>query len=108
MGTPGSLVDLEVKTTSASSCLIRILDSSLLLLDVGETFSAAMVYNSLQYTSLNGYYAAGFNVEPPQPPCIDAKKQILVNGTYFEPVNFPGEKDVSKVYRDIGMHVITG
>ncbi|XP_077311284.1 ovostatin-like [Lithobates pipiens] len=105
--TPGSLVGLEVKTTSDSSCLIRVFDSSLLLLDAGQSFSAATVYNSLQYTSLNGYYAAGFNVEPPQLPCIDNNKQILVNGTYWQPVSFPEEEDVSKVYGGIGMHVIT-
>ncbi|XP_077309932.1 ovostatin-like [Lithobates pipiens] len=105
--TPGSRVGLEVKTTSASSCLIRVFDSSLLLLDGGQGLSAAMVYNTLQYTSLNGYYAAGFNVEPPQPPCIDNNKQILVNGTYWQPVSFPEEEDVSKVFSGIGMHVIT-
>ncbi|XP_077311744.1 ovostatin-like [Lithobates pipiens] len=105
--TPGSLVGLKVKTTSASSCLIRVFDSSLLLLDAGQAFSAATVYNALQYTSLNGFYAAGFNVEPPRPPCIDDNKQILVNGTYFKPVSFPQEEDVSKVFSGIGMHVIT-
>ncbi|XP_040217676.1 alpha-2-macroglobulin-like [Rana temporaria] len=105
--TPGALVGLEVKTTSDSSCLIRVFDSSLLLLDAGQAFSAATVYNSLQYTSLNGYYAAGFNVQPPQVPCTDKNKQILVNGTYWQPVGFPGEEDVSKVYSGIGMHVIT-
>ncbi|XP_073451707.1 ovostatin-like isoform X2 [Aquarana catesbeiana] len=105
--TPGSRVGLEVKTTSASSCLIRVFDSSLLLLDAGQALSAATVYNALQYTSLNGYYAEGFNVEPPQLPCIDNNKQILVNGTYWQPVVFPEEEDVSKVYRGIGMHVIT-
>ncbi|XP_073451709.1 ovostatin-like isoform X2 [Aquarana catesbeiana] len=105
--TPGSRVGLKVKTTSASSCLIRVFDSSLLLLDAGQALSAATVYNTLQYTSLNGYYAAGFNVRPPRPPCIDDNKQILVNGTYWQPVSFPKEEDVSKVYRGIGMHVIT-
>ncbi|XP_077311743.1 ovostatin-like isoform X2 [Lithobates pipiens] len=104
--TPGSRVGLEVKTTSASSCLIRVFDSSLLLLDAGQAFSAATVYNALQYTSLNGYYAAGFNVEPPQPLCIDDDKQILVNATYWQPVGFP-QKDVSKVFSGIGMHLIT-
>ncbi|XP_073453694.1 alpha-2-macroglobulin-like [Aquarana catesbeiana] len=105
--TPGSLVGLKVKTTSASSCLIRVFDSSLLLLDAWQALSAETVYKALQYTSLNGYYAAGFNVEPPQPPCIDNDKQILVNGTYWQPVGFPEEEDVSKVFSGIGMHVIT-
>ncbi|XP_040217246.1 ovostatin-like [Rana temporaria] len=106
--TPGSFVGLAMKTSSDSSCLVNIVDSSLLILNAGQTISADTVYNSLQYTSLNGFYAAGFNLEPPQPPCIDNNKQILVNGTYWQIVDFPGEEDVGKVYSRIGMHMITG
>ncbi|XP_072280911.1 ovostatin-like [Pyxicephalus adspersus] len=106
-GTPGSNVSLAVTATAQSMCLARVFDSSLQLLDQGQHFSAATIYNALKFNRLTGYYAEGLDVSPPQPPCIDGDKQILFDGLYWQPANFNQEQDVSKIYGAIGLHVIT-
>ncbi|KAM9323747.1 ovostatin-like [Gastrophryne carolinensis] len=97
-GTPGSQVDLNVRATSKSTCIARVFDSSLLLMDQGQTLTPSTVYNALQYLTLNGYDYAGYNVAPPQPPCVNVNEQIVYNSMYYQPVSFPLEEDPGKLF----------
>ncbi|XP_075468949.1 ovostatin-like [Ascaphus truei] len=102
-GAPGSSVDLQLTAASSSLCGLRVIDSSLLLLNQNQQLTAESVYNSLRYLSLNGYYVAGFNVELPAPPCIDPNEQIFYNGLYYQPVSYYGEGDTNDVFRSAGL-----
>ncbi|XP_063291434.1 ovostatin-like isoform X2 [Pelobates fuscus] len=102
-GIPGSTVDLKVSAAPSSLCGLRVIDSSLLLLNPYQAITAETVYNSLRYNSLNGYYVSGYNVAPPALPCIDSSNQIIIEGIYYEPVSSPNERDSFEVFRDIGL-----
>ncbi|XP_056386223.1 ovostatin-like [Hyla sarda] len=106
-GKPGSTVNLDITSASHSLCAVRVYDSSLLLLQQDQALTPAMVYSSLQYNSLNGYYIAGYNVAPPEPPCIDANKQVLIDGLYWSPVDFQNEEDTFQELSSVGMLFIT-
>ncbi|XP_075698819.1 ovostatin-like [Rhinoderma darwinii] len=106
-GAPGSTVNLEITSASRSLCAVRIYDSSLLLLNQEEPLTPATVYSSLQYNSLYGYDIAGYNVAPPEPPCIDSNKQVLIDGLYYTPTAFPNEGDTTEQLRSVGLHLIT-
>ncbi|XP_075468948.1 ovostatin-like [Ascaphus truei] len=102
-GAPGSNVDLQLTAASRSLCGLRIIDSSLLLLNQNQQLTAESVYYALRYLSLYGYYVAGFNVEEPAPPCIDPNEQIFYNGLYYQPVSYYGEGDTNDVFRSAGL-----
>ncbi|XP_053306000.1 ovostatin-like [Spea bombifrons] len=100
---PGSNVTLEVSAAPRSLCGLRVVDSSLLLLNQREYLTPESVYNSLRYNSLGGYYFAGYNVAPPSPPCIDPNQQIFVNGLYYQPISYFGEGDTSQAFSRVGL-----
>ncbi|MEE6485599.1 hypothetical protein FKM82_014345 [Ascaphus truei] len=102
-GAPGSNVDLQLTAASRSLCGLRVIDSSLLLLNQNQQLTAESVYYALRYLSLYGYYVAGFNVEEPAPPCIDPNEQIFYNGLYYQPVSYYGEGDTNDVFRSAGL-----
>ncbi|KAM4031125.1 ovostatin-like [Anomaloglossus baeobatrachus] len=105
--TPGSSIELDILSESRSLCLVRVYDSSLLLLSQDQSLTPEMVYSSLQYNSLNGYYYEGYSVAPPDPPCIDSNIQIKVDGLYYSPVGFPDEGDTTQQLTDIGLLILT-
>ncbi|XP_069610173.1 ovostatin-like isoform X1 [Ranitomeya imitator] len=105
--TPGSSIDLNIFSEQHSMCHVRIYDSSLLLLGQDQSLTPEMVYSSLQYNSLSGYYYEGYSVAPPEEPCIDSNKQIKVNGLYYSPVGFPNEGDTTQQLYDIGLFILT-
>ncbi|XP_041426101.1 ovostatin [Xenopus laevis] len=102
-GMPGSKIMLKLKADAKSLCGLRIIDSSLLLLNQNGQLTADMVYNSLRYLSLNGYNVRKYNVEPPKPPCIDPSQRVRMNGLFYEPVNFPGEGYTYNDFKSIGL-----
>ncbi|XP_073409003.1 ovostatin-like isoform X2 [Dendrobates tinctorius] len=104
---PGSSIDLNVFSEQHSMCHVRIYDSSLLLLGQDQSLTPEMVYSSLQYNSLNGYYYEGYSVAPPEEPCIDSNKQIKVDGLYYSLVGFPDEGDTTQQLYDIGLLILT-
>ncbi|XP_069837887.1 ovostatin-like [Dendropsophus ebraccatus] len=104
---PGSTVNLEMISASLSGCFVRLYDSRLLLLQQDEPLTPATVYSSLQYNSLNGYYIAGYNVAPPDPPCINANKQVLIDGLYYSPVDYQYEEDAFQQLSSVGILFIT-
>ncbi|KAM4031124.1 ovostatin-like [Anomaloglossus baeobatrachus] len=104
---PGSSIELEILSESRSMCFVRVYDSSLLLLGQDQSLTPEMVYSSLQYTNLYGYYYEGYNVAPPDPPCIDSNKHIKFNGVYYSPVGFPDEGDSTQQLTDIGLLILT-
>ncbi|CAN2390633.1 hypothetical protein PRIEUP_LOCUS670, partial [Pristimantis euphronides] len=106
-GTPNSIVNVNITTSPHSMCAMRIYDASLGLLAPDQPVTAAMVYDSLMYTSLTGYSLAGFSVEPSMPPCIDPNIQLKVNGLYYVPTEFPNEVDAYQQLSSCGMLMIT-
>lgn len=104
---PGSTVNLDITSAPRSMCAVRLFDSSLLLLQQDDPLTPASVYSSLQYNSLNGYYIEGYNVAPPDPPCINSDKQVLIDGLYYSPVGFPNEEDSIQQLSRVGMLFIT-
>ncbi|OCT69769.1 hypothetical protein XELAEV_18036693mg [Xenopus laevis] len=90
-GTPGSNVNLTLKSDPRSLCGLRVIDSSLLLLGPDTQLTAERVYNALRYINQVGYYVGGYNVEPPSPPCFDVLQRVLDDGFIYQPVQFPGE-----------------
>ncbi|XP_069836044.1 ovostatin-like [Dendropsophus ebraccatus] len=104
---PGSTVNLDITSAPRSVCGVRLYDSSLLLLQQDQSLTAASVYLSLQYNSLNGYYVAGYNVAPPSPPCVDANKQVVIDGLYYSPVDYQNEEDTFQQLSSVGILFIT-
>ncbi|KAG9472011.1 ovostatin-like [Eleutherodactylus coqui] len=105
--TPGSTINLNIASSPRSVCGVRIYDSSLLLLQQDQPLTPSIVYSSLLYSSLNGYSAAGYNVDPASPPCIDANKQIMFHGLYYSPTSFPNEGDSYQELKSVGMLMLT-
>ncbi|KAM8924775.1 ovostatin-like [Pelodytes ibericus] len=101
-GMPGSSVTFDVSAAPLSLCGLRVIDSSLLLLNDQEILTPERVYSLLRYTS-GGYYVSGFDVTPSAPPCLDPNQRIFVNGIYYTPMTFPQEGDSYGVFRSRGL-----
>ncbi|XP_063819385.1 ovostatin-like [Pseudophryne corroboree] len=97
-GVPGSNVDVQVSADPNSICGLRVIDSSALLLNSFESFSADTVYNSPRYRS-SGYNIGGYNVEDPAPPCEDGRKLHRVSSST--------EGDSYNLLKGLGLHVAT-
>ncbi|XP_069836045.1 ovostatin-like [Dendropsophus ebraccatus] len=103
---PGSSIDVQLSATPNSHCALRVIDSSLLLLNPYEQFSADRVYSSVR-TYFYGYNVAGFNVEDPAPPCEDPDKLVFFKGRYYLPVSSTSDGDSYKNLRSLGLVVGT-
>ncbi|KAM8924774.1 ovostatin-like [Pelodytes ibericus] len=105
-GMPGSNVTFDVSAAPLSLCGLRIIDSSLLLLNPQDELTPESVYSLLRYTS-GGYYVSGFDVTPSAPPCLNPNQRIFVNGIYYTPRTFPQEGDSYEVFRSRGLVFVT-
>ncbi|XP_073541022.1 ovostatin-like [Phyllobates terribilis] len=105
-GTPGSTVDVQLSADPNSFCALRVIDSSFLILNPYEQFSADRVFNSRSYYYY-GYNVAGFDVEDPAPPCEDPDKLIFHNGRYYLPVSSSSEGDTYSKLKSVGLLVGT-
>ncbi|XP_053305999.1 ovostatin-like [Spea bombifrons] len=101
--TPGSSVDLQLSAAPTSLCGLRVIDSSLLLINPYERFSASNVYYSIPYLRLFGYTFGDFNVEDPAPPCEDPNKTVFCRGRYYLPTSSPSERDSYINIKEIGL-----
>ncbi|XP_075698822.1 alpha-2-macroglobulin-like [Rhinoderma darwinii] len=106
-GMPGSTVNLEITADPRSLCTVRVYDSSIPGLHQDQHFTPVMVYSTLQYNSLYGYNIAGYYLAPPDPPCIDIDKQILIDGFFYSLLDFQNEGDAGKLFRNVGLNVLT-
>ncbi|XP_056386097.1 ovostatin-like [Hyla sarda] len=104
--TPGSSVDVQLSASPNSHCALRVIDSSLLILNPYEQFSADGVYSSLRYYYY-GYNVAGFDVEDPAPPCEDPDKLVFYKGRYYLPVSSKSEGDSYNNIKSVGLVVGT-
>ncbi|KAM4034351.1 ovostatin-like [Anomaloglossus baeobatrachus] len=105
-GSPGSTVDVLLSADPNSFCALRVIDSSLLILNPYEQFSADRVYNSRRYYYY-GYNVAGYDVEDPAPPCEDPNRLIFHNGSYYLPVSSSSEGDSYNKLKSVGLLVGT-
>ncbi|XP_053549020.1 alpha-2-macroglobulin-like [Bombina bombina] len=96
-GTPGSSVQLNLAAGMRGICAMRVIDSSVSLLSQYEEFTAEKIYNSLRYTSLNGYWWAGYNVAPPSPPCRDPNEELFYNGSFYKEVGYTEDVPISEL-----------
>ncbi|CAI9548560.1 unnamed protein product [Staurois parvus] len=92
-GMPGSTVEVILSADPESICGLRVIDSSLLLLNSYERFSPENVHGLFSYGYYGGYNIAGFNVEDPEPQCLDPNKLVFYNGNYYLPVSSGSEGD---------------
>uniref|UniRef100_A0A8C5QQT7 Uncharacterized protein n=1 Tax=Leptobrachium leishanense TaxID=445787 RepID=A0A8C5QQT7_9ANUR len=104
---PGSTVDLTVSAAPSSLCGLLVTDSSMLILSEKQDITPESIYNALRYTTLTGYYAAGFNVAPLSPPCVDPKNFLFLKGLYYQAMSYSNEGDAYQVFQDIGLMVAT-
>ncbi|XP_075699112.1 ovostatin-like isoform X2 [Rhinoderma darwinii] len=103
---PGSTIDVQLSADPSSYCALRVIDSSLLLLNSYEPFSADSIYSSIG-VYYYGYNVAGFDVEDPAPPCEEPDKLVFYNGRYYLPVSSTTEGDSYKKLRSVGLVVGT-
>ncbi|XP_077114376.1 ovostatin-like [Ranitomeya variabilis] len=105
-GPPASTVNVQLSADPNSFCALRVIDSSLLILNPYEQFSADRVYNSRRYYYY-GYNVAGFDVEDPAPPCEDPDKLFFINGRSYLPVSFSSEGDTYGKFKSLGLVIGT-
>ncbi|NWV20386.1 OVOS protein, partial [Origma solitaria] len=104
-GLPGSKVGLHLKAAANSYCALRGIQS--VLLRSGQDLSAESVYYQLGGGDLYGYYYNGLNLEDDRPQGCTPSKTIFSDGLYFEPVNVSRDGDVYRIFRDMGLKVLT-
>uniref|UniRef100_A0A6I8S564 Uncharacterized protein n=1 Tax=Xenopus tropicalis TaxID=8364 RepID=A0A6I8S564_XENTR len=103
LGPPASNISLNLSAAPGSLCGVKVIDSSLLLINPYESLSASGVYYSLPYLSLFGYNYGGFNVEGPEPPCEDPNTVVFCKGRYYVPVSSSTEGDTYQNLRRVGL-----
>ncbi|NP_001090602.1 uncharacterized protein LOC100036845 precursor [Xenopus laevis] len=106
-GPPASNVDLKISAAPGAFCGVRVIDSSLLLLNSYERFSASNVYSSIPYLSFYGYNVGELDLEEPKPPCEDPHRQIFYNGSYYIPISSYSEGDSYGIFKQLGLVVGT-
>ncbi|XP_044155703.1 ovostatin-like [Bufo gargarizans] len=106
IGPPASDVDLQISASPGSLCAVKVIDSSILLLQPDTGMTPEAVYSSLQ-NWFSGYFIGQFNVEEPGPPCQDPNKQIFYNGNYYVPVSSDSDGDTYNYLKNIGLIVGT-
>ncbi|OCT71342.1 uncharacterized protein LOC431886 isoform X1 [Xenopus laevis] len=103
LGPTASNVSLNLSAAPGSLCGVKVIDSSLLLINPYESLSASGVYYSIPYLSLFGYNYGGFNLEEPEPPCEDPNTVIFCKGRYYLPVSSSTEGDTYQNLRRVGL-----
>ncbi|XP_067087782.1 alpha-2-macroglobulin-like protein 1 [Osmerus mordax] len=109
---PGGTVSLMLKAQPGSLCSVRSIDQSVLLLQPGEELSSQSVYNLLPVYKLSDY---NYNIEDPESnPCTPVGPLNLLPLPVDRPSMplgrhwiFNNRIDVYKVFRDIGMKIMT-
>ncbi|XP_077309899.1 ovostatin-like [Lithobates pipiens] len=104
-GMPGSTVEVILSASPESICGLRVIDSSLLLLNSYEQFSPERVHG---YGYYGGYNVGGLDVEDPEPQCLDPNKLVFFKGNYYLPVSSNSEGDSYQNLKDVGLIVVTG
>ncbi|XP_032942862.1 ovostatin-like [Catharus ustulatus] len=104
-GLPGSKVGLHLEAAANSFCALRAIQS--VLLRSGQDLSAESVYYQLGGGDLYGYHYNGLNLEDGRPQECTPSKTIFSDGLYFEPVNVSRDGDVYRIFRDMGLKVVT-
>ncbi|XP_040291299.1 ovostatin-like isoform X2 [Bufo bufo] len=99
---PGSMVDVQLSADPNSYCALRVIDTSLLIMNPYEQFSADSIYSSVMSYSY-GYRVADFDVEDPAPPCENPDKLVFCNGGYYVPVSSTTEGDTYNSLKAVGM-----
>ncbi|XP_040217672.1 ovostatin homolog [Rana temporaria] len=107
-GMPGSTVEVLLSASPDSICGLRVIDSSLLLLNSYERFSPENVHGLFSYGYYGGYNVGGFDVEGPEPQCLDPNKLVFFQGNYWLPASSDSEGDSYQNLRDVGLIVATG
>ncbi|PIO33795.1 hypothetical protein AB205_0009660, partial [Aquarana catesbeiana] len=107
-GMPGSIVDVILSASPESICGLRVIDSSLLLLNSYERFSPENVHGLFSYGYYGGYNVGGLDVEDPEPQCLDPNKLVFFKGNYYLPVSSNSEGDSYQNLKDVGLIVVTG
>ncbi|KFQ08881.1 Ovostatin, partial [Leptosomus discolor] len=106
-GLPGSKVSLHLEAAASSYCALRAVDQSVLLLQPVQELSAESVYYQFRASDLYGYYYNGLNLEDDKPQRCTPVKPTFFDGLYYEPVNVSRDGDVYRVFRDMGLKVLT-
>ncbi|XP_066457413.1 ovostatin-like isoform X2 [Eleutherodactylus coqui] len=99
VGPPASNVDLQISASPGSLCAVKVIDSSILLLNPDTGLTPETVYYALQ-NWYYGYIIGEFNVEEPAPPCEDPNTQIFYQGNYYIPVDSDSEGDTYNNLKD--------
>ncbi|KAM3913344.1 alpha-2-macroglobulin-like protein 1 [Leptodactylus fuscus] len=105
-GPPGSKVEVQLKADPNSYCALRVIDSSLRLLNPYESFSADRIYNSRSFYTY-GYKIEDFDVEDPAPACEDPDKLVFCGGRYYLPMSSSTEGDAYKKLKSLGLIMAT-
>ncbi|NXT78497.1 OVOS protein, partial [Zapornia atra] len=106
-GLPGSKVSLHLEAAANSYCALRAVDQSVLLLQPERDLTAESVYYQLRVNDLYGYYYNGINLEDNKPEECTPVKTTFFNGLYYEPVNVSRDGDAYRIFRDMGLKVLT-
>ncbi|KGL79419.1 Ovostatin, partial [Tinamus guttatus] len=106
-GLPGSNISLHLAAAANSYCALRAVDKSILLLRPEQELSPETVYYRLRVSDLYGYYYNGLNLEDDKPEPCTPIKTIFSDGLYYEPVNVSHDGDVYRIFRDMGLKVLT-
>ncbi|XP_018426225.1 PREDICTED: alpha-2-macroglobulin-like [Nanorana parkeri] len=101
-GMPGATAEVLLSGDPESICGLRVIDSSLLLLNRYERFSPESIHGLFSYWSY-GYDIAGFNVEDPEPQCLDPNKLIFFKGIDYLPVSSDSEGDSYQNLKEAGL-----
>ncbi|XP_062310598.1 alpha-2-macroglobulin-like protein 1 [Osmerus eperlanus] len=106
---PGGTVSLMLKAQPGSLCSVRSIDQSVLLLQPGEELSSQSVYSLLPFYKLSGY---NYNIEDPESnPCTPEGPlnpfPLPVDRRLGHFWIFNNRVDVYRVFRDIGMKIMT-
>ncbi|KAG9469091.1 hypothetical protein GDO78_021204, partial [Eleutherodactylus coqui] len=99
VGPPASNVELQISASPGSLCAVKVIDSSILLLNPDTGLTPETVYYALQ-NWYYGYIIGEFNVEEPAPPCEDPNTQIFYQGNYYIPVDSDSEGDTYNNLKD--------
>ncbi|XP_066455004.1 alpha-2-macroglobulin-like [Eleutherodactylus coqui] len=99
VGPPASNVELQISASPGSLCAVKVIDSSILLLNPDTGLTPETVYYALQ-NWYYGYMIGEFNVEEPAPPCEDPNTLIFYQGNYYVPVDSDSEGDTYNNLKD--------
>uniref|UniRef100_A0A8C0WKS1 Ovostatin n=1 Tax=Castor canadensis TaxID=51338 RepID=A0A8C0WKS1_CASCN len=98
---PGSNSNLYLQAAPDSSCALRAVDQSVLLLKPEQELSAESVYNQLPSTRLYGYFYHGLNLDGSKvQPCIP-QKNMFHDGLYYMPISNNEDGDIYDIVKQV-------